>query len=220
MSTIDLNNNHSVVAYTAGVTKPLAGQRLSVVFWKKDKETGIKKDSKCVSIPTIAGITPEELQQMIPHCVALLEQAQNKIIREAIDNNKTTILGADITVAKCIEYLNEVGTGAESQRLTSESIASWYDATIADTVMLAVSEKLGIGDEPTQEQASKVEKICAHYKETLSKLASGSFKLGEDYVVLCKKVVSFAPEGDAVAPKLLARLDKMVVKDEDMLLAL
>ena len=42
MSTIDLNNNHSVVAYTAGVTKPLAGQRLSVVFWKKDKETGIK----------------------------------------------------------------------------------------------------------------------------------------------------------------------------------
>lgn len=223
MSHIDMNNNHSVVEYTAGVTKPLKDQRLSVLFWKTDKTSGVKRESKCVSIPKLAAsdISQEQLVAMVPHVLELLVVAQNKIIREAVESKgASTILGADITVAKCIEYLNEVGSGADSQRLTSEVITSWYTEVIEDQVMLAVSEKLGIGDNPTDEQYQKVEAICSKYKETIGKLASGSFKLPKDYAVLVKKVISFAPADDAIAGKLIGRLDSMINKSEDLLLAL
>lgn len=217
MSTIDLAGNHSVVSYVAGVTKPLNGQRLSVVFWKTGKD-GIKPESKCVSIPKIEGITPEELQLMIPHCIELLAQAQNKIIREAIEAKKTTILGEDITVAKCIAYLNEVGTSESSERLTAASLSAWYDSVLADSVMLAVSDKLGIGEAPSDAESAKVESICNKYKDTISKLASGAFKLPPDYATLVKKVVSMAPAEDTVRSKLEGKLDKMIAVNSDELL--
>lgn len=222
MSTIDLAGNHSVVSYVAGVTKPLSGQRLSVVYWKTGKD-GIKKESKCVSIPKIEGITPEELQLMVPHVMELLAQAQNKIIRESIEAGKTTILGEDISVAKCISYMNEVGSSETAVRLTTESLTQWYVDTLEAPVMLAVAAKLGISEdtEPTAEQSQKVEAISKKYKETIGKLASGAFKLPADYAEMVKKVVSFAPSEDAIRVKLEGKLDKMLkVSDEDMMMAL
>lgn len=222
MSTIDLLNNHSVVSYVAGMTKPLNGQRLSVVFWKADKN-GVKRESKCVSIPKLSGITPEELQLMIPHVMGLLETTQNKIIREAIDTNKSTILGEDISISACIAYLNEVGSSSDSIRLTSDSLLAWYEDTLEAPVMLAVAEKLGITENsiPTDAQSAKVEAISKKYKETIGKLASGAFKLPPDYAELVKKVVAFAPEEDSIRIKLESKLDKMCkVDDSELLMAL
>lgn len=225
MSHIDLNNNHSVVEYVAGVTKPLSNQRLSVLFWKTDKETGVKKDSKCVSIDYLKpeNLTPAYLEFLTPHILDMLASVQNKIIREAVENGASTILGVDISVAACIEYLNAEsldGNSGTSQRLTSEYLAQWYDEVLDASVLLAVSDKLGIGEEPTGEQSAKVEAIGKKYKETICKLSSGSFKLPPDYAALVKKVIGFAPAGDNIAAKLVARLDKMTVKQEDLLVAL
>jgi hypothetical protein len=219
MSTIDLLNNHSVVEYTAGVTKPFGGQRLSVLYWKTGKD-GIKKESKCVSIPMITGISDTQLQAMIPHVIDLLATAQNKIIRELVEEGKSTILGENISIDACIKYLEEVGSDSNSQRLTSELLGSWYDEVLEAPVMLAISNKLGIGDDVTEEQANKVEAISKKYKETIGKLASGSFKLPLDYAEMVKKVISMAPENDAIASKLIVKLDKMNSKTDDLLMAL
>ena len=153
-----------VLGYTNGITKPASDlERLSVLYWKTGKD-GIKQDSKSVSIPKITGLTPDELQAMIPHCISMLEQVQNKIIRGIVEDKKNEVDFSDLTISKCMEYLESEGTDSNGNtvRLTKESIDTWFKLCLEDKLMLALSDKLGIGESPTIEQCKLVEIPLAH----------------------------------------------------------
>lgn len=218
VSTIDMNNNHSVTSYTSGSTKPLTGQRLAVVYWKTGKD-GVKKESKSVSIPVIElnSITASERTLLEPYLVEMLQTVQGKIIRERIESGASTILGAEISVASCIQYLESNVSDTESGssvRLTKESLATWFDLALADKLMLVLADKLGVSSDPTAEEVVKIDSILAEFKGKIGSLASGAVKLDKKLAISIKNAVSLAGEDDVIAVKLASKLDKMIAVEK------
>ena len=219
MSTIDLNNNHSIVDYVAGVTKPLVGQRLSVMFWKT--QNGVKRDSKCVSIPRInAADVRNHIESLLPHMVSMLEGVQNKLIREAHESrNVSTVVGSEIDIAQCLAYLAD--SGSDGERLTKESLSAWFLETVSDKLMVAIANKLGYQEDNISEtEGNKIEAILRAYEDKVSKLASGAYKLPVKEAIAVKNAINVIGELDSIGSKLVSKLDKMINAGEELLFAL
>lgn len=219
MSTIDLNNNHSIVDYVAGVTKPLVGQRLSVMFWKT--QNGIKRDSKCVSIPRInTADVRNHIESLLPHMVSMLEGVQNKLIREAYESrNVSTVVGSEIDINCCLAYLAD--SGSDGERLTKEVLSAWFLETVSDKLMLAIANKLGYEENNISEaEGNKIEAILRAYEDKVSKLASGAYKLPAKEAIAVKNAINVIGELDSIGSKLVSKLDKMINASEELLFAL
>jgi hypothetical protein len=215
MSIID-NANHSVVPYISGTTKPFTGQRLITITYKTvtDKNSAlfnIKRDSKCVSVPMIAAeeIT-SNLQALIPHIRAMLEDTQKAIVREMIDSrNVSSVNVDDISIASCVEYLES--SDNEGGRLTKESVGVWFDSNVADMLAIAIADKLGVSNVPTQQESDKVLATIAAFKGNITALAGGKTSYPAAIASKLKQAIELgAPAGDVIASKFVARLDKMI----------
>ena len=207
----NVSNTHNITAYVPTVTKPFTGQRLSVVFWKTGKD-GIKKESKCVSVPKLAGVTPGELQLLVPQVMELLVTTQNKIIRELVDAGKSFVQDDEISVAKCIAYLQEVGTSADSVRLTKDNLGEWFNTKLSDTLTLTLADKFGIGDTMSAEQEMMLTATVNAFKAKIVGIASPNCKYAAKEVGSIKNAITLAgEEEDVIASKLMERLDKMLV---------
>lgn len=211
----NISDTHNIVSYTPTVTKPFSNQRLSVCYWKTGKD-GIKKESKCVSIPKIEGITPEELQEFIPSVLELINNTQNKIIRELIENGQTQVSDSEISIKEVIKYINEVGTSDGSARLTKESIGQWFDTSLSDSLMLALSNKLGVGldVEITRDQEKLVMATLGAFKGKLVSLSGPSVKLDVKTINSLKSAINTIDGDDGMGNRLLSKLDNMLVKLE------
>lgn len=225
MSIID-NSNNTIVNYTSGVTKPFSGQRLMVATYKtgtkkEDISTfGIKRDSRAVSLPIVlASDVHQNLTLLMPHIVSMIAKTQDSIIKGILEENisRLHVGNEEISIAACIEFLDD---SDESGRMTKESIGKWFDAEIADPLMLALGEKMGIGEIVSANDAKKIDMMMKQFREKISALAGGKTKYEEKLVIQLKKAVSFAPENDVIAGRFIARLDKMLVPvvEEELLI--
>lgn len=214
MSIID-QSNHNVIPYLSGVTKPFNGQRLITVTYKTvtDKSSplcNIKRDSKAVSVPVILDHEiKSNIDALIPHIRGMIEGVQKSIVRELLDagSNVLSIAYEDINIASCIEYLE---SSDESGRLTKESVGNWFDSSIADMLTVALAEKLGVSDTPTTAESDKVLAIIAAFKRDISALAGGKTNYPATTAKQLKKALDLAPDGDVIAARFTARLDKMI----------
>ena len=209
------NAAHNVIAYESGKTKALAGQRLAVFTYKtsQDKESlwyGIKRPSKAVSLPAVH---PEEVTRalplLMPHIIAMCHGVQDKIMREKLDASSDLlhIAGVDINMDSILAYLDDSN---ESGRLTKETVATWFDGAIADNLMLALAERMGVSDTPTDAQSAQIERLVGEFKNKVAGLAGGKTSYEPKLCESIKKVVALAPAGDPLATRFTARLDKMI----------
>jgi hypothetical protein len=206
MSIIDTATN-SVIDYTPTITKPLTGQRLSVVYWKTDKLTGIKKDSKCVSIPKLvaSAITVEHKEQLLPFMVDMLVGVQNKIIREMIESGSVHIQNSEIDIASCIQYLeNSISNDSDddgngntvSLRLNKEMLNTWFDTVIADKLVLLLAQKLGVDENSEPSKLLLLEKTLKAFKDKIASLAAGTTKLDIKSINSLRNVIALAISPD------------------------
>lgn len=205
-------------SYVAGVTKATnLTDRLSVIYWKTGKD-GVKKESKCVSVPMIGKLSIEQLQSLEVHCRDLLLTAQNKIIREKIEaGEQIAINPLDITVEECIKYLDSSVTSEDgtSRRLTKELLTGWFETNIADRLMLALAEKMNISvDTVSESELKQIETVSSKFKSEICKLASGSVKLDVRTSESVKKALMLWDEvqDDVIGSKLVAKLDGFISK--------
>lgn len=206
----NISNTHNIKPYTIGVTKPFSGQRLATVTYKTDKDTGIKPESVCVSIPAVTeGDVVDKIEQFIPHIIALVERTQDKIIRTMHESKSSVVGDNDISVTSVLEFLAEESTGG---RITKDIANAWFDSVIADPLAIALASRLGVSEEPTQEQSNKIEVMLKDFKENISALSAGNTKHSPDICVVLKKAIAFAPQDDVLASKFNARLDVMMKK--------
>jgi hypothetical protein len=219
MSVIDTNVN-TVVSYVSGVTKALSGQRLASFSWKTSKENGIKRESKAVSIPKLDETAiAAHLPLLMPHIVVMLEEVQNKIVREMLEANSGLLHleNSAIDMTAIVDYLEDSN---ESGRLTKESVGSWFDTTIADSLMLALAEKMGIESEQVSDaQAKQIEALVGQFKVKISALAGGQTSYPIKLAQSLQKVIALAPENDLLACRFNQRLVKMIQSsDSDSLI--
>lgn len=220
-------NVHTVTSYISGVTKAFTGQRLATVTFKtsKDKDSlyfGMKRESKAVSIPAITNdeITAN-MALLLPRVKELVQATQDKIIREAITANDSLlhVTQESISLAACLEYLEDSN---ESGRLTKETVATWFDSEVLEMLSLALAEKLGVSEVPTQAESDKIEAVVNEFKGKVASLAGGKTSFSPKIAAQVKKAVELAPESDVLRSRFISRLDKMmqVAAENDLLNAL
>lgn len=206
----NVSNIHNIVPYVIGVTKPFSGQRLATVTYKTDKVTGIKPESVCVSVPPVSEQDIRtHMEEFIPHVKALIERSQDAIIRNLHESKKENVSDSELSVESVLEFLNEEASGG---RVTKKDAQEWFDAVIADPLAVALANRLGVSEEPTQEQSAKIEKMLADFKSNVASLTAGNVKHSPDVCAVLKKAIAFAPQDDVLANKFNARLDVMMRK--------
>lgn len=212
----NVSNTHDVIAYVSGTTKALSGQRLAKVTYKKDKETGIKKESRAVSIPAIAtNDIQENLAVLLPAIRSFLESQQDAIVRKLVDSGASVVQDSDISMAAIASFAEEENTGA---RLTKESIGAWFDTGIADTLRVAFADRLGLSNTPTADEMFRVETAVATYKDKFAAMAGGKTSYIPEVAEKLAKALEFAADDDEIAVKFRTRLEKMkTVAAVDML---
>jgi len=128
-----ISNRHTVLTLDK-TSKALTGQRLARVIAKKNKEGVYESanltESKCVSVPRIATLTQDQLTAMMPHCINLIQDAQDSIIRESIiKTGASEIPQESIDVSECIKYLESDASGG---RITKEYLQAWFIETYSE----------------------------------------------------------------------------------------
>lgn len=222
MSVID-TLAHSIVDYDPKASKPFTGQRLSKVTYKTvtnkdDPMFGIKRPSKCVSLPLVKQEDViANINALAPAVAEYLQTIQDKIVRERVDANAAHITMEEISIAGCIEWLE---SNSESGRLTKESVASWFSETIEENLAVVLADKLGISDTPTDAESNKILAVVEQFKGKISSLAGGKTSYEPK---ICKSLINaleLAPAGDILATRFTARLNKMIEESkagEDLL---
>jgi|SRR6267378_245414 len=222
MSNIDTNTN-TVVAYVSGKTQALSGQRLASFNWKigtneKDpKNYGVKRASKAVSVPRVESeeITGN-LEVLMPHIRSFIEGIQDKIMRDMLEESPDTLHvgNKEIGIVACLEYLEDSG-GDSKGRLTKESVGIWFDASIADRLMLALADKMGPSSDSTA-GVKQIEALVGEFRNKIAGLAGGKTQYPVKLAESLKKVVGLVPESseDVLATRFIARLDKMIAMKE------
>lgn len=222
MSIID-TLNHSVVSYDPRSSKAFSGQRLSKVTYKtvtnkEDPLYGIKRESKCVSLPMIpVADVVSNIQALAPVVVEYLHSVQDKIVRERIDAGALSISMDEISIAGCIEYLD---SNSESGRLTKEVVAAWFNETIAEPLAVTLADRLGVSATPTDAESAKILAVVEAFKGKVAALAGGKTAYEPKVCTSLISALNLAPSGDVLATRFTARLNKMIEEskaNEDLL---
>jgi hypothetical protein len=201
-----ISNRSAIVDYNK-TSKAFTGQRLATVTYKTDKVSGIKPESKCASVPVVDDSeVVSNLPAFLPFVKAMVERTQDSIIRNAHEAGKSDISHDDISISNVLEFLTAESTGG---RLTKVAAIEWFDNVIADSLSLALAQKLGASEEPTDEQSEYIEKMLETFRANISALTAGNTMYDPDTCKVLMKAVSFAPEDDVIAQKFAARLDTM-----------
>ncbi len=212
MSIID-NLAHSIVAYDPKSTKAMTGQRLSKVTFKTvtDKDSplcGIKRESKCVSLPPLKS---EEIvsnvQVLAPAIVEYLHGIQDKIVRERVEANAAHITMEEVSIAACIDWLE---SNNESGRLTKESVGVWFTENVETELAVTLADKLGVTGVPTDAENKQIMAVVGTFKDKISSLAGGKTVFAPNMCETLIKALAFAPEGDALKSRFTVRLQKMI----------
>lgn len=216
MSVID-TLAHSIVDYDPKATKAFTGQRLSKVTYKtitdkNDPMCGVKKPSKCVSLPLVAAVdVVANIAALAPAVSEFLQGVQDKIVRERVDAGALHITMEEISIAGCIEWLE---SNSESGRLTKESVAAWFDEVITEPLAVTLAEKLGVSSVPSDSESAKILAVVEAFKGKVSSLAGGKTSFEPK---ICKSLINalnLAPTGDVLATRFTARLNKMISEAE------
>lgn len=203
----NVSTTHNVTSHITGQTKPLFGQRLSVVAYKTDKKTGVKPESKSVSIPKFE-IAPlmvrvTEIQDSI---LELAYKAQDAIVRELVEFGKSFVQDTEIGIDAIIAYLND---SSESGRLTRKVLDNWFDMNVSEMLQVALADKLGLSNTPTLQESNKVDLLVASYKDKLAALSGGNTSYSPKVATQLLRALEVASVEDSIASKLVAKLTKM-----------
>lgn len=218
----NVSNRHAMVPFTAGESKAFSGQRLAKVGYKQT-DAMTKRGEKapasvCVSVPHVAvADIRENLDALLPHIGAMIENAQDGIIRslyESAGHVCRDITDDDISMAAVIGYLN---AQADGDRITADRIGAWFDSQVAENITVVIAEKLGYSD-LTPDNLPTVEKHVKVYRDLLGMLAGGKTILTPKQITGCRTAIALAGSDDDMGARLIARLDRMEKKSADDLL--
>lgn len=211
---LNISNRHQINKFVAGKSAPLTGQRLAKVGYKSTKKTAARFPSICVSIPEIfLPIEVEYLTRLQPYIVAMIQTAQDGIIKslyESSDGTLSAVSEDDISMGAVCAFLESEATGG---RLTIEIIGAWFDEQVRDNLFVVIADRLKF-DLNTPEQEATVSKHVAGYREMFSALSGGKTFYSPAQIAGLKRALEVSSVDDDMAEKLLKRLQAMEAKKD------
>ncbi|MCP5010486.1 MAG: hypothetical protein GY942_10940, partial [Aestuariibacter sp.] len=147
------------------------GTRISKVLYKaagEGKEASGTNSFLRAPVVTAEQVT-EHLVVLTPHIVEYLHTVQDTLVKTAHKDGRDSLETSELDIAAIITKLESTGQG----RLNKEAIFNWYDAEVADSLIVAFADKFGISDQPTEEEAAKLEVLNSNYRVKFGALAGG-----------------------------------------------
>jgi hypothetical protein len=119
-----ISNVHSFVKLDKD-SKPAMGQRLVRLIAKGANKSPNLSESLAVSIPRITqDDVADVIDRLLPHVVGLIQDAQDKMIREIrIESGRDEIHQDQISMGECIAWLDATAAG---DRVSSEYLTEWF----------------------------------------------------------------------------------------------
>lgn len=194
------------VPFDSKTSKPIGvGFRLAKAIYKTPRDGSEKKQSICVSIPVVTDLTSEQLKSCEGILIERIKEIQDSIVKERYENGSDYVSESQISIESCLEFWN-----AESQgnRLTKEIIIEWFSNDLNDSLLLALADKLGISNSPSEVETSRLEKMLKAYSDSFAALAGGKTSFPPEKAKNLLKAIDFASDS-AIKEKLIARLEKM-----------
>lgn len=206
-----INNvtTYTLQPFYAGKSQPNGpNDRLSKAVWKGRGVT--PRQSLCASVPRIDSFTEEEVSQLLPYFIDLVETVQDRLLKDRAEQGAEEVSEEEISVSAVATYLEEQQKGT---RLSKEEILAWFDTFLAGPLHAAIVKKITLGKKPTPVQSQQAVEALGEYKERLSSLAGGRTEYPEAVAEKLQKAVDLLDlEEDAIADKLHRRLEAMIVK--------
>lgn len=207
--------SHLVTKFESGKSEALTGQRLAKVKYKTTAKQVAKFPNICASVPFISASDIMAYDaQLIPHIRALLETAQDGILRslyESSDGTLSQVQDSELSIPECIKYLEAESQGS---RLTKEIISAWFDSSVKDYLFVIIGEKLRYDMESgsiTTEQELTINKHLNGYRGLYESLAGGKTILQPVQISSLNKVLELIDSSE-IGDKLKNRLDGMLNK--------
>lgn len=200
-------NTYTFESYnSAAPVTPAAGMRLSKVLYRSDNAEA--KENSYISIPVISDAeVTEQMTVLLPHLVSYLQDQQDSIVKKAHTGGFSSVTLDQICLTAVIDLLESTGQG----RLNKEVIFAWYDADVADALMVAFADKLGLSDTPTDEESEKVAVIVATYRKNFGALAGGRSMFMPDTASAMQRALEVTGANHtALGARFVKRLEDMI----------
>lgn len=206
---------HTFAPYT-GKETALTGQRLVKITFKTDKETGIKPESKCVSVPPAAELLERDLldnwEVARPVVMAYFETVQDSIVRGLVTEGRTDVRSDELGLWACLAAAQAESSGG---RLSKELLTGWFEGTAWPALKEALFSKLGVvNNAPTLQQSKVLEVTAKRFLSWVTAMASPKTLLTIEAIEQVTKLVGLIEGQDAVAEKITARLTAMLKAHE------
>lgn len=165
------------LGYTAVALSTIAKQdvpadmRLARIIRKASAKDANGLESQGVHIPASVDLTyclqDSTLNAYLVQCV---QDVQDKMIRRVTDSGRNIITDNDIAMDVIAAYLEE--TDENIGRISKDKIEQWFKDEMADTLLVAFANKLGVGDVPTPDEEKKLAQACKGYQDVFATLAA------------------------------------------------
>ncbi len=224
---MDSTGNYVYLPYDPKAPTSEKGRRTIAVLYKvakTGKNAGIKKGNNvCLLVPPLSISEIENnIDKLMPHVLAMCEVEQNKIAKTLHISGGDDVLVSptEISIDSIIRSLEAERV---STRLNKETVQSWFDTELADSLTILFADKLGLSDSLTQNEEDKLNSLVGVYKTKFSNLASNvvTYQPAEaEKLMIAMDKCDIDMKNDIIAAKLGEKLDKMINPSLDALMDL
>lgn len=127
--------------------KPLTGQRLIRLIAKGENKSPNLSESVCVSVPRVTqDMVADAIDRLLPHVVGLVQDAQDKIVREwRIEHGRNDLDASVLGMDSVIEWLDATATG---DRVSMEYLQEWFKEEYQDAAIGYIANVMGVDITP------------------------------------------------------------------------
>ncbi len=218
----NISTRSSVLKYVSGETSALSGQQLVIAHYKTDKETGIKPDSKAVSLPVVTKeAVIESIDSLMSGIQKLIYDSRVEMFKEMLEAKADLqeVEQSELDLGAIATWLNAT---VKSERISKASIEAWFDEVASSYLSVAIASKLGITatTPETSELYLTLAQTLDSYKASFAKLAGISVNLSSDAINAIKRALSFIEVNDSTKQYLVNKIDRITNAPKADLLAL
>jgi hypothetical protein len=230
-ATIDRNSELAALGEVLGKANPydsqlpladIAGTRIVKCLYQVNKKTGKKAaENTYYRIPCkhlTEELIVERIAELSPYVLAWMQEVEDKEIKGYHSQGGIDYHVDGLSIDKIIEALEASEQGA---RLNKEKIEAWFVAEVQDSLAVAFAEKLGLNEQSSEEQLSKLEMVLNAYKAKFASLASGKTFIKEaDCIAMVAVITKAAAQDSLLGARFIKRLGSMKKKEDELLLSL
>ena len=211
----------------------IEGTRVVKCLYQAGKKNGVVQEkiaeNSYVRIPTkhlTEELVMNRISELTPYILTYFQSIEDLAIKNDHKAGIVSVYVESLSLDKIIEALEISEAGS---RLNKEKIEAWFEAEVEAPLSVLFAAKLGIDlaaersaiDPAYEAKLVKLEQVLTSYKAKFASLASGkTYIKEEDCIAMIAVVESVEADKSLIGSRFVARLNKMMTKEDDTLMML